>query len=392
MKRFVLSLLAFYFFLLLETVFLLPSAAAQGLSEPSAGSVVCSYSRFYKPVEGECLMAGPVAYREKLAQLGITLPIQRLVATPLDASYARVNFNYMWVRDELRRVPVFASLDDAVQKSNPVNFLETNFSYITYREIVEVQGGKYVLTDSGLWVQRGWVTPVAVPGPLGLVFNRSPSSDFGWMFDRVQPKRTPGYTHLDTVEDEVLQPNQVVSVYAVQVIDGIEWNMIAPDRWVEGRYINRVALNTTPPEGVDNGRWVEINLYEQTLSVYDNRKLVFATLIASGLEPLWTRPGLFPINQKLESTPMSGSFSADRSDYYYLENVPWTMYFDEARALHGAYWRTKLGHPQSHGCVNLTVGDARWVFDWAKEGDWIYVWDPSGKTPTDPASYGAGGA
>jgi lipoprotein-anchoring transpeptidase ErfK/SrfK len=66
------------------------------------------------------------------------------------------------------------------------------------------------------------------------------------------------------------------------------------------------------------------------------------------------------------------------------------MYFDGARALHAAYWRTRFGYPQSHGCVNLSMGDAHWLFLWAHEGDWVYVHDPSGKTPTDPALYTGG--
>jgi lipoprotein-anchoring transpeptidase ErfK/SrfK len=153
-----------------------------------------------------------------------------------------------------------------------------------------------------------------------------------------------------------------------------------------------VIPNTTPPEGVDGDRWIEINLYEQTVAVYDQRQLVFATLIASGLDPFWTRPGLFRIFEKLDTTPMRGSFEVDRSDAYYLEDVPWTMYFDQARALHGAYWRANLGFPQSHGCVNLSIGDSRWIFDWAEIGDWVYVWDPSGETPVDEDLYTAGGA
>jgi lipoprotein-anchoring transpeptidase ErfK/SrfK len=87
---------------------------------------------------------------------------------------------------------------------------------------------------------------------------------------------------------------------------------------------------------------------------------------------------------------MSGAFEADRSDYYYLAEVPWTLYFDEARALHGAYWRARLGFVQSHGCVNLTVTDSHWLFNWATVGDWVWVHDPSGRTPED--FVGAGGA
>ena len=104
------------------------------------------------------------------------------------------------------------------------------------------------------------------------------------------------------------------------------------------------------------------------------------------------RPGLFAIYEKLDTTYMTGSFEADGSDRYYLEDVPWTMYFDEARALHGAYWHTGYGYPRSHGCVNLSPGDSQWLYNWAQIGDQVYVHDPSGLTPTDPSLYGSGGA
>jgi lipoprotein-anchoring transpeptidase ErfK/SrfK len=184
----------------------------------------------------------------------------------------------------------------------------------------------------------------------------------------------------------------VVKVYAQETVDGADWLMIGPDEWIEKRLVSQVLPNTTPPEGVTNGRWIEVNLDEQTVAVYQDQRLVYATMIATGQEPFYTRPGLFPIYKKLDATPMWGAFEADRSDYYQLQDVPWTMYYDKARALHGAYWRTRFGFPQSHGCVNLSPGDAHWLFDWAVEGDWVYVWDPSGETPTDPAFYGDGGA
>ena len=143
----------------------------------------------------------------------------------------------------------------------------------------------------------------------------------------------------------------------------------------------QVVINTIPPEGVTTDRWIDINLAEQTLAVYENRALVFATVMASGIENFWTKPGTFQIFQKKETETMRNN---DPSDFFYLDNVPWTMYFDGARALHGAYWRTRFGYPQSHGCINLSVGDSHWLFNWASEGDWVYVHDPSGQTPTDP--------
>lgn len=184
----------------------------------------------------------------------------------------------------------------------------------------------------------------------------------------------------------------MVQVYSVQNIEGTEWYLIGPDEWIQARMVAAVFPNTTPPEGVTNGRWIDVNLAEQTLAVYDKRQLVFATLVSTGLPLFWTRPGLFPIYEKKAIENMSGSFEADRSDYYYLENVAWTMYFDKARALHGTYWHTYFGYPQSHGCVNLSAGDSNWIFKWAREGDWVYIHDPIGATPTDPAKYGEDGA
>jgi lipoprotein-anchoring transpeptidase ErfK/SrfK len=127
------------------------------------------------------------------------------------------------------------------------------------------------------------------------------------------------------------------------------------------------------------------------LMVYDGGRLVFATLISSGSHPFYTQPGVFQVYKMLVNDRMSGSFEADKADYYYLEDVPYILYYDQLRAIHGAYWNTYLGNPGSHGCVNMSVADAHWIYDWAKEGDFVYVWDPTGKTPTDPSFYGAGG-
>ena len=136
-----------------------------------------------------------------------------------------------------------------------------------------------------------------------------------------------------------------------------------------------------------NGRWIEINLFEQTTAVYENGKLIFATLTTSGSPDFYTRPGLFKITEKLLVTHMAGGEEADGSDKYYLENVPWTMYFDQRRALHAEYWHNHLGYKSSHGCANLSFADAEWLFNWAELGDWVYVWDPSGQTPVIPSLF-----
>jgi hypothetical protein len=40
------------------------------------------------------------------------------------------------------------------------------------------------------------------------------------------------------------------------------------------------------------------------------------------------------------------------------------MYFDQSISLHGTYWHDLFGYRQSHGCVNMTISDAKYMFDW----------------------------
>ena len=53
------------------------------------------------------------------------------------------------------------------------------------------------------------------------------------------------------------------------------------------------------------------------------------------------------------------------------KDVPWVTYFTGSYALHGAPWRNSFGwsgEGGSHGCVNMPVSEAKWVYDWAPVG------------------------
>jgi lipoprotein-anchoring transpeptidase ErfK/SrfK len=116
---------------------------------------------------------------------------------------------------------------------------------------------------------------------------------------------------------------------------------------------------------VDTERWVGIDLYEQVLTVYEGQLPIFTTLVSTGL-PRWpTYEGTFNIYFRRTRADMSWGTPGD--DFYYLQEVPWTMYFDQGRALHGAYWHDGLGYRRSHGCVNMSITDAHWLYRWVAE-------------------------
>ncbi|MBN1666974.1 MAG: L,D-transpeptidase [Anaerolineales bacterium] len=384
--------------ILVTLIYLTPLLVSPAQASAPSGAEVLCQPGIYLGIGTDCSQLGPSAFLNEMGAAGIVLPEPPFPVSKPDFGLTYVNVLYGEVRTP--NAPVFASLEDALayNTNNVLRQVEGSFTYISYTDEAVVDGQRFYMVDPGGWMTANDISRITAPRFQGLALSQTPSHTFGWVLTYlsqtsgyVEPKRTPGYAEADYIGQYLLN-HELVWVYETREVNQIEWYRVGPEAWVPANVIARVIPKSTPPQGVDGGRWMEINLFEQTIAVYDNSELVFATLIASGLDPFWTRPGLFQIYQKLDTTPMRGAFEADRSDAYYLEDVPWTMYFDEARALHGAYWRANLGFPQSHGCVNLSIGDARWLYDWAQVGDWIYIWDPSGRTPEDPSLYGSGGA
>ena len=357
-------------------------------AEDNSGAVVCAPD-IYLQAPDDCLPLGPSEYLTQMANMGLTLPLKSLDETPADASLRALPYLYYKV-DATTGTGFYPSLEDAQDKSGAARIIPPGtIIYVVYSTRNDTKKGTYFQLPSGDWMPGDGSTVSLPDYQPGVEFHSTPRNRFGWILEPDTPVRSEPNFLPSNLPVDTLSLYDVVQVYSTQTIDGVNWVLIGPDKWIEGRHIAIATPETTPPDGVTNGRWIDVNLEQQTLTVYDNQQLVFATVIATGLEPLWTRPGLFQIYQRKELETMSGGQGSP--EYYYLENVPWTMYFDKARALHGAYWRARMGYPQSHGCVNMTIGDAHWLFNWAHEGDWVYVHDPSGKTPTDDASYGDGG-
>ncbi len=348
--------------------------------EPDSGAVVCPPAAYLAPPDG-CLPLGPSIYLTHLARLGLTDPPTPLPAQTPDPALASLPFRYFHVITQ-DPIPIVSAPGDPTGSQ----LLYHGFVYVAYTDRMVTDKGIYYLTQNGGWVIGRGERYQEIPAFQGLQFTSTPRNSFGWTFEDIPVKTAPGYQAPET--GKRLAPFTVVQIYDTQTADSADWNMIGLNQWVEARKVAQVTISTTPPDGSNNAtRWIDVNLAEQTLAVYDHNQLVYATVIASGMEPFWTRPGLFHIQQKKETETMRDN---DPSDFYYIEDVPWTMYFDGPRALHGAYWRTRFGYAQSHGCVNLSVGDAHWLFDWAKVGDWVYVHDPTGQTPTDPSLYQGG--
>ena len=115
-----------------------------------------------------------------------------------------------------------------------------------------------------------------------------------------------------------------------------------------------------------NQHWIQINLSKQNLIAWEGNKPVYAVNISSGKRSTPTRIGTFKIQTKLKKARMRGKG-------YDIANVPYTMYYQNSYAIHGAYWHKRFGTPVTHGCVNLAPNHAKWVFNWAEVGTTVVI-------------------
>ncbi len=119
-------------------------------------------------------------------------------------------------------------------------------------------------------------------------------------------------------------------------------------------------------------KWIEIDLSDQKLIAHQGNSIFLESLISSGL---WgkTPPGQYAIWYKTRATKMEGG-NRSLNTYYYLPNVPYTMFFKGDFGIHGTYWHQNFGKPMSHGCVNAPTPVAEKLFYWTDpqvpEGQW----------------------
>jgi LysM repeat protein len=113
-------------------------------------------------------------------------------------------------------------------------------------------------------------------------------------------------------------------------------------------------------------KWIDVDLSGQTVRAYQGNTVVRSMMVSTGIARYPTPPGTFKIYAKYPSVTMSGPG-------YYLPGVPHTMFFYRGYALHGTYWHSNFGTPMSHGCINLTQGDAAWLYSWASVGTSVVI-------------------
>ncbi|KQR39082.1 L,D-transpeptidase family protein [Microbacterium sp. Leaf159] len=127
-----------------------------------------------------------------------------------------------------------------------------------------------------------------------------------------------------------------------------------------------ITVSETPFESVNLVRKIDVDLGSQTATLIENGAVVRSWKISSGKSATPTDTGNFKVYahvrmQTMKSREPDGSITE-------TPNVPWVTYFNGDEGFHGTYWHNAFGSPRSHGCVNMPIDVAKFVYEWSPVG------------------------
>lgn len=110
---------------------------------------------------------------------------------------------------------------------------------------------------------------------------------------------------------------------------------------------------------------IDVDLSAQRVTAYEGELAVFSSGVSTGRDGFNTATGTFQIYAKLLYDDMTGTLDGEEYD---VRKVPYVLYFSHGFALHGTYWHDAFGTGirMSHGCVNLPLDRAAWLWNWAQ--------------------------
>jgi lipoprotein-anchoring transpeptidase ErfK/SrfK len=129
---------------------------------------------------------------------------------------------------------------------------------------------------------------------------------------------------------------------------------------------------SVPAPVARGGKYIIVDIGDQWLYAYEGDSIVYDAPVSTGRDGFNTPIGTFAIYAKLRSQTMEGTLGGE---HYRVPNVPNVMYVVGGVAIHGTYWHNRFGTGArlSHGCINVGLKQAAWLYAWAPMGTPVTV-------------------
>lgn len=232
-------------------------------------------------------------------------------------------------------------------------------------------------------------TPTVAPSPTVQVsWNASPSTMYATNWAAVRD-----YPGTSGKQLRTQAPDMAVTVYGSangqNVGSGPIWYRVSGKN-SDPQYIYGGLLTTKKPApgNVGPGKVIKVSLSQQHLYAYEDGKLVFSVLVATGRPELPTPTGTYHVFLKQSPTTFYSPWPKGSPYYYEPTHINYALEFREGGFyLHDAYWRYAFGPgsnvPHStpngtetgtHGCVTMTTANAAWLYKWAPVGTTVIIY------------------
>jgi hypothetical protein len=329
-----------------------------------------------------CPNYGPATTARRHDTIRLPDPLPELRATdpvaedPADGPIAEEILPHTYGHVTALPLSVYRHPMEAIEGLPPVRVMLSGDWWLSIDRTVEYGGQLWLQINDDEFVAAESVALASPSRFRGLLLVEQPQYPFAWINRSAQPSETPQ----GAADGDPLSRYQVVTIFAEARRGEELWYLVGPDQWVEQSNTSRVDVDP-PPEGVGpEDKWVEVDLFEQTIAAYQGSRMVYATLISGGREGDETPAGLYRLWVKILEGKMSHPDVEDGDPaFYYIEDVPWTVYFHEGYSIHASFWHDAFGFRRSHGCVNVSPLDARWFYEWTDppvpdgEDEWLVL-------------------
>jgi len=118
-----------------------------------------------------------------------------------------------------------------------------------------------------------------------------------------------------------------------------------------------------------NEKSIRVDISEQRLYAYERGRIARDFLISSGLHKFPTPENWSTsVKAKIPVKDYKWTYGVNHPDNYHLKNVKYNLNIGGPFYIHYAYWHNNFGRRMSHGCVNASLADAEWIYNWADVG------------------------
>lgn len=263
-------------------------------------------------------------------------------------------FRYVVTKD----APAYKTLDDAV--AGKIDQTLAGVGGYIYGGTRRRGGKRFHRTTKG-WVAAEHARLVSAPTFKGIVLSPADRGKrqgfvrvpFAPLYDRTG-KRIRGAHLRRLTHVELAAPIEVGrhTLYPIKT---------RPEQLVMANDVGLIDIQPPPGEVSGDERWLDINMAEQTLVAYQGKHPVLATLVSTARTV--TPKGVFRVERKRAFAIMK---SKKHYSIHWDVHTPWVISIKGRIAMHGVYWHSDFGTARSHGCVNLSPIDAKWVWDWTE--------------------------